>query len=91
VRQFTQLPVVLSSYSNAITCYPEDVSAKLWVDVGAGDVTAQAAAAAAAATPAAAAAAAAAPAAVGGPAAGLLAAAAGVLPSAMVMEAVFED
>lgn len=35
IKQFTQFPVVVSSYSNRITAHPEDVSAKLWVQHGA--------------------------------------------------------
>jgi hypothetical protein len=67
VHQFSHVPVVVGSYSNRVTCHPEDVAAKLWVECGVAVAAAPAGAAAAAA------------------------AAAQVLPSAMVMETLFED
>lgn len=54
IQQFTQFPVVASSYSNRVTQSVEDISCKLWVPCGAadeaGDVPAVGAAAVAVAT-----------------------------------------
>jgi hypothetical protein len=35
VKAFARLPVVVGVSINPLTCCPEDVSAKLWLDVGA--------------------------------------------------------
>lgn len=37
IKQFTQFPVVVSSYSNRITQAVEDLSCKLWIPCGAAD------------------------------------------------------
>jgi hypothetical protein len=37
IKQFTQFPVVASSYSNRITQAVEDLSCKLWIPCGAAD------------------------------------------------------
>lgn len=68
IKQFTQFPVVASSYSNRITQSVEDLSCKLWIPCGSAD---EAAGVAGAAQPA--------------------MAAAGVVPSAMALETLFED
>lgn len=40
IKQFTQFPVVASSYSNRITMAVEDLSCKLWILCGSADETA---------------------------------------------------
>jgi hypothetical protein len=42
IKQFTQVPVVASSYSNRITQSVEDLSCKLWVPCGSADEPADA-------------------------------------------------
>ncbi len=37
IKQFTQFPVVASSYSNRITQAVEDLSCKLWIPCGSAD------------------------------------------------------
>lgn len=47
VQVFSRVPVIVSTYINRVTCHPEDVSAKLWLNCGvAGLEVAQAPAAA---------------------------------------------
>lgn len=76
IQQFTQFPVVASSYTNRATEAIEDLSCKLWVPCGAADEAA--AADGIAAEPAA-------------PEAATAAAAGQVVASAMAMETLFED
>jgi hypothetical protein len=42
IKQFTQFPVVASSYSNRITQSVEDLSCKLWIPCGSADEAADA-------------------------------------------------